>query len=168
MEFRKAYDLNVYMYRTPKPIDWDYIIPNRQKNLKELIEELEIDVMKDPRFTWCPTLIEHWWNIRKDIRVLFLHRNISHIIESRKKLNKEYHADPKRDENLEMFQIDFAEFHTKLLELEIPYQILFYPHFLTQYDRVYDSLSILGYGFEKEKGRKIWEETIDMNLVSKF
>jgi len=131
------------------------------------IKKIQADVIKDPRFTWCPENIRTWWHFRKDFKLLILHRRIEHCLKSRQELIADYH-DPKRGNNLTEFKTDFADFLTEALLLHIPYKIIIYPEFLTEYEKVYDALQELDILFDKEKGIKVWNETIDLNLVSHF
>jgi len=133
----------------------------------KFIEKIQADVIKDPRFTWCPESIRTWRHFREDIKLLILHRRIEHCLRSRQKLTPDF-CDPKRVNNLTEFKTDFADFLTEVLLLHIPYKILIYPEFLTDYEKVYETLQKLDVSFDKEKGRKIWNETIDLNVVSHF
>jgi len=180
MEFAPAYSINTIMYPHTEDIkdpldmnkmtEYNYNGKKYHQTIKERILALDKNVIKDPRFTWHPRLIEEWYKLRSDLTLLLLHRNIEDILKSRKRLGEEMggYTDPKRADQILLYKTDFADFYTKMLEIKIPHRVLFFPDFLTDYETVYEALCYLGYGFNKEKGHKVWEETIDVNLVSKF
>jgi hypothetical protein len=102
-----------------------------------------IDVIKDPRLTWHPGLIRTWWSVRKDFKLLILHRDPELILKSR--LDNERIPDPKdeRMRSVKVFKIDFCDFLTEVLKLEIPYQILYYPNFCYKPETLLSSLNSL-------------------------
>ena len=118
----------------------------------------KIDVIKDPRLTWHPDLIKAWWHVRPDFKLIICHRKIEDVYKSRKSLPPRY-DDPKRKE-LDEYKIDFAEFFTMVLELKIPYQLLYFPRFLFDFVYVHKALSNVGLHHSYEKGKKIWSDLI--------
>lgn len=124
-----------------------------------------VEVIKDPRFTWHPKLIEAWHEVRKDLKLLICHREIEDILRSRQQLPTQYH-DPKRLDNLDEFKIDFADFFTMVLSLEIPYQILIFPELLSQHERVVEALASVGLVLNLKETRKIWDELVDYSKVT--
>lgn len=131
-----------------------------------------IDVIKDPRITWHPKIIRSWWEARKDLKLIILHRNPEHIITSREDSgeNKTDFQDPKRGKDLIQFKEDFCDFFTEVLRLGIPYTILFYPNFIT-YDPMFVHSKLkceLGIDLES-KGkniREVWNKVCDPNLIT--
>jgi len=97
--------------------------------------EGKIEVFKDPRATWSPLIVRAWWEVRKDLKLIIMHRGFKSIIESRRKVSIDYHGidahfqDPKRAMRLDEFKQDFADFYTEVLSLNIPHTVLFYPNF---------------------------------------
>jgi hypothetical protein len=89
----------------------------------------KVDLVKDPRITWHPDIIESIWKVRKDIKLIICHRKIESIYNSRKSLPIQY-DDPKPRHKLEEYKQDFADFTTKVLELGIPHIFLYFPNFL--------------------------------------
>lgn len=128
-----------------------------------------ISIFKDPRITWHPEIIRTWWEVRKDIRLIILHRDPKEIIESRNmciERGADDMADPKRDIRLDEFKIDFCDFMTEVMRLDIPYRLFYYPNVLRQYDLVWKSCQDFGIIFDKNEGWKVWERIVDYNLVT--
>lgn len=176
LELSTAYSLNQDMWisccHAGKPIDltrkyrgsyWDGM------TYKEVIQNVDkdeerqgkIEVWKDPRFTWNPELIEAWWSVRQDIKLIICHRDIQSIYNSRKSLPEQY-DDPKRKE-IEEYKVDFADFITKVLQLNIPYMFLFYPHFLLEINETV--MKLKEFGLEKTDS-KILEGLVDRSLLN--
>jgi len=174
-ELRSAYSINLmaysYFIKQGKEIDLDVKLDDKywkDMSLREMIQnvdkdprQLSVHMFKDPRFTWSPKLIEMWWTVRKDLEVLLLHRNVQEIIESRGRLPQTYQEPkPERVNKPEVYKSDFHDFLTKLLELQIPYEILFYPNFTRDYEMVVRALNKLSYYFEPWKSEKIWYDIV--------
>ena len=140
-ELSTAYSINREMWnnycKAGKPIDldFDYRGPYWKCKYREAIFNVDkdeekqgkVEVIKDPRFTWNPALIEAWWTVRQDLKLIICHRDIQSVMDSRKSLPPQY-DDPKRVK-LSEYKEDFADFYTKVLQLEIPYVTLFFPKF---------------------------------------
>jgi len=120
----------------------------------------KVDVFKDPRITWHPELIKAWWSVRQDFKLIICHRKIEDIMGSRKSLPESF-DDPKPRTKLEDYQIDFAEFFTRVLELGIPYRLLYFPNFLFNFGDVFSLLHDLDMPFDLTKGKEIWDELIE-------
>jgi len=177
LEFAPAYSINRDLFTDfisyGKKIDVDKVIDTpyfgkisyRDRILK-IGEDPPVDAIKDPRFMWHPDIIETWYKVRgKDIKVLILHREFEEVILSRLKAGWK-DGDPKRRKNINELKIDFAEFMTRILKLGIAYSILYYPNFLKEYDSVYKALSHLDINFDKEEGKSIWSDLVNMDFVS--
>lgn len=188
LELSTAYRLNQRMWdgfsKNGNPIDLDRIFSGdywKGKSYRQCILEVDkdprqgkVDVFKDPRFTWHPDLIEAWWNVRKDIKLIICHRDIDQIYKSRKALNNTGQDDPKRavhpsnpDIELPRYKIDFADFFTRVLEIGIDYKLLFFPKFLQDFDSTWKSLNEIGLDHRYEKGQEVWNKLIDVSLLIK-
>lgn len=131
---------------------------------KQCKKSNKIDVVKDPRITWHPDLIQALWDCRKDFKLIICHRKPENVLRSRNNLPDRF-EDPKPRTELNHYKIDFCDFYTRVLELEIPHIILYFPNFLKNYDQTYDKLNSIGLKFDKEKGKKKWDELIDRSLL---
>jgi len=127
-----------------------------------------VDVIKDPRLTWHPDLIKAWWEVRKDIKLLILHRDPNQIIKSRFRLNERY-QDPKigRMENVNMFKIDFSDFLVEVLRLDIPFKLVFYPNFCYSPKILFNALCELCSNFNtlKEDFYNSWNKIFDETKI---
>lgn len=122
-----------------------------------------VEIVKDPRITWNPDLIESIWKARKDIKLIICHRKIEDIYKSRKSLPKQY-DDPKPRIELNEYKQDFADFYTKVLELRIPHINLFFPHFIKYFTMLYYSVNeFLPHDYDK--GKEVLERIIDKDLL---
>lgn len=122
----------------------------------------KVDVFKDPRITWHPDIIKAWWSVRKDIHLIICHRNIEDIMISRHSLMEAFN-DPKPRKELHEYQIDFAEFFTTVLEIGIPFEFLYFPNFLFDFDSVWLTIQNTGLIYtDYEQAKKIWKEIIDI------
>ena len=179
MELSTAYSItremrNAYC-KAGKPIDLDfeyrgpYWKCTYRKAIQSVFEDekqvnqkgVPCQVFKDPRLTWNPALIEAWWTVRQDFKLIICHRDIKAVYGSRKALPPQY-DDPKRLE-LDEYKVDFADFITKVLQLEIPHMFLFYPHFLLQARKTVRKLK--EFGLEKANLEKL-REIVDKDLLN--
>ena len=186
LELSTAYCINQGMWqgfsKSGTPIDLERIPSGdywANKTFREQILNVDkderqgkVDVIKDPRFTWHPDLIEAWWEVRKDIKLIICHRDIEQIYKSRKALNNRGQDDPKRavhprnpEVELPRYKIDFADFFTKVLEIGIDYELLFFPDFLGDFKTVHESLDRLGLTHDYNKGNEVWNKLIDVSLI---
>jgi len=140
--------------------------------------EGHVEVIKDPRITWNPKIIRAWWEVRKDLKLIILHRKPEDVIKSREAIGiKEYGGpqhfwDPKRRKVLREFKEDFSDFMTEVLHWEIPYTLLFYPNFMYyEPSRIKDVIyRDLGVDVES-KGRvfeTVWNQLLDKDKISVF
>ena len=132
---------------------------NRQKDF--------VDVIKDPRLTWHPDLIKVFWECRKDIKLLICHRDPSKIFSSRIKMGKDF-EDPKdeRMKDVNVFKIDFCDFLTEVMKLEIQYELIYFPNFLKEPEILYKSLSNLCPNFKiiKDDFFKSFNKIVNLDL----
>jgi len=172
-ELREATGINVSLWqKNSKPINLDdNILDSRgrafEKTYREAINQVDddgfIEVIKDPRLTWHPDIIETWWAARQDIKLIICHRDIESVMKSRNALPREF-ADPK-GRTLLQYKEDFADFFTKVLQLGIPYEILFFPNFLRNFHSTYEALDRVGLSHDYEVGKKVWYALVDQTLL---
>lgn len=196
-EFAPAYAISRDMYddfiKKNREVDLDKKVRcpywKKEMSLRERILSLDndtpdyrnegtIDVIKDPRVTWHPEIIRKWWEVRKDLKLIILHRRPEDIISSREKYGLSGYGsnmkfqDPKRGKDITQFKIDFGEFLTEVLGLEIPYLLLFYPNFMYyEPEMLYSKLyRILGIDMSSKKRNfiDVWKELIDENKITYF
>lgn len=161
-EFAQAWTINRDLYT-------EQYVKNNQVigHFKEKIQALKVEVVKDPRFTWHPDLIKIWAETIP-IKVLVCHRDPEEVIRSRRLAEQaaQYDfSDPKRKADLSQFQIDFCDFITSLLKNKIQFELIYFPHFVEDFDGTYQALKRLGCEFDYEEAKKKWAETIDPKLV---
>lgn len=127
-----------------------------------------VDVIKDPRFTWHPGLIRAWWSVRKDIKLLIMHRDPQSILNSRIRLSEGF-QDPKvgRMEDVNMFKIDFCDFLVEVLKLQIPYELVFFPNFCNQPEILFNAINSLCKSFNilEEDFFESWNKIFDKNKI---
>lgn len=100
-----------------------------------------VTVVKDPRLTWHPKLIRTWWEYRKDIKLLILHRDPKYIINSR--LRYENFEDPKDRKTIEDYHSDYHNFMMEVIDLKIPFKLIMFPDFCYNKDILFDALCYL-------------------------
>ena len=103
------------------------------------IHTLRSDIVKDPQFLMHPEIIENWWHVRKDLKIVYLDRDFKKIAESQKKIPQwtapVYRCFP------ELMKVQEFEFLDMVDDLQIPIKRFTYPDFLTQIDFLIESLS---------------------------
>jgi len=103
------------------------------------IEDLNYDVVKDPSFLTDVRLIESWWKVRKDLKVIFLYRDPQDVVDSIKKVPEwggpVYRCFP------EMIERKNNQFLDTCAQLKIPIKKFKYPQFLDNETEVIGSLS---------------------------
>lgn len=174
LELSTAYTINHDFYhrflKVGKKIDLDVEAWGdywKGYTYREVIENIDkderqgkVDVIKDPRITWHPDIIEAWWRVRKDFKLIICHRSIEQIFNSRNSLPEAFN-DPKPRKVIEEYKIDFADFYTRVMQLGIVHRVLFFPNFLYQFGYVWNILLSIGLVHDFEKGQKVWDEIID-------
>jgi hypothetical protein len=99
-------------------------------------KEGTVELFKDPRMTWHPEIIKHWWEVRKDLRLIILHRKPENIIASRAQVaidnwgSDAHFQDPKRGMDVKQFYDDYKGFVHMVKVLGIPHVIWNYPDFV--------------------------------------
>lgn len=128
-------------------INWNYWQGKSYREALKLVDkdhrQGQVDIVKDPRITWHPDIIEAIWEARKDIKLIICHRDMKAIHESRLNLPEQFH-DPKPRIEVSDYQVDFAEFYTRVLKLDIPHKVLFFPNFLLNHSNTLSKLYDLG------------------------
>lgn len=125
----------------------------------------DVQIVKDPRVTWHPDIIEAIHEARDgDIRLIICHRKIENVMRSRKSLPENY-DDPKPRKVLDEYKIDFADFYTKVLELNIEHINVFFPNFLLDFPKTYWQLTNIGLPHNFQKGYEIWGNIINKDLL---
>lgn len=112
----------------------------------------KVDIVKDPRITWHPDIIEALWECRQDIKLIICHRKPEDVKHSRETLPVQY-GDPKPRKELSDYKIDFCDFYTRVLELEIPYITLYFPNFISNNKKLHKTLCDFGlvHEYDEEK-----------------
>ena len=137
-----------------------------------------VEVIKDPRVTWHPKIIRSWWQVRQDIKLIILHREPEDVIKSREKAglkgygNDMKFQDPKRGKILDIFKIDFSDFITEVMRLEIPHLLMFYPNFMRYDSHIVYSKLYNTFGIDmNSKGNnftEVWDNIFDETKMSTF
>ncbi len=130
--------------------------------LEKEIQKIDKTVLKHPRLLMNPEILRIWTNIFPNTSVLVTYREPIHALESKKSLsNLGYYT------NFSPSELDekFHQFIDALIHLRIKHHILYFPDLLNQYDEIYHAISSLGIHIDKDKGRLIWANLADSNLV---
>ncbi len=130
--------------------------------LEKEIQKIDKIVVKHPRLLMVPEILRIWTNIFPDTSILVTYREPIHALESKKSLgNLGYYTNFSPSE----LDVKFHTFIDTLIHLRIKHHILYFPDFLSDYEKVYHSISALGIHIDKDKGRNIWYSIVDPNLV---
>jgi hypothetical protein len=127
------------------------------------MSSLDLAVVKDPRFTFHPAILRAWISVRPDITVLLTYRNPEQSIASRKRHKKFLFI--KHKVKPESLKCDMADALEVMLECGVPFEILLFPTFLNQYEKVYAALTGLGLTFDRETGCAHWDSLVDESRV---
>ena len=137
-----------------------------------------IEVIKDPRITWHPKIIRAWWEVRKDLKLVILHRKPEEIIASRSKVGVDnwgsdaHFQDPKRAQRLHQFYEDWEAFANEVKELGIPHVLWEYPDFVDrpkgQLFMHLQSIDAMKPEIELEEFEVAWDTVFDRDLVHNF
>jgi len=124
---------------------------------------LDFKVIKDPRFTFHPGVLRAWHTVRPDLSVLITYRKPEHCLASRQRSAKNLMVkDRTQADNIRR---DLANTLEVLLELDIPYRLLLFPHFLDQYDRVRAAFEDLGLPIDPDTGAQAWSRIVNRDKV---
>jgi len=117
------------------------------------IQEVKADVVKDPQFVSDPKIIKAWWDARKDLTVLYCHRNYYDIASSQKRKGDMYGPAYRCFPDLMEKKED--DFISTCYEIGIDLHVLSYPY------------GDLSFEFAEEYlggNRELWDKTIRSSI----
>jgi len=127
----------------------------------------DCDVLKDPRIAWAPGVLRLWQDVyRSDLKIIVLDRDFAQIKLSRDHMGVD-HRLPSMDRVEDMAGL-FYRLCLEILYLDIEFILIRYPNFLSQYDHIYNISQRFGLTFDKDRGKAIWDETIDLSKVHQY
>ena len=143
---------------------------NKLKVESALLSVADRDIVKDPRFTWSPTILQLWYRIYPHMKLLICTRHFHDSVRSRKLVSKEHPGIRWRHKSMSAEQLrdDYFTFMLEVYHLKIPYSMLDYPNFLKEYDNFVEVCRHIGLEWDYDKGRKTWDETIDTSMIHEF
>lgn len=138
----------------PPPID----------EFRERIAAVRRAVLKDPRFSFHPGVLRAWHAVHPDLAVLYTYRTPELCLRSRRRvpgmlMMRHHHDGP------DTVRRDMADCVEAMLELEVPFRFLLFPHFLEHFDRVHCAFRDLGLEVDPEEGEAIWRRLVDRRKV---
>ena len=131
-------------------------------HIENEIKKLDKIVVKHPRVLFNPEFLRIWNYIYPDTSILVTYREPYHALQSKHSGgNIGYFS------NLSPSELDkkFNVFIDILIQLRMKHHILYFPDFITDYDKIYHSIHALGLRFDKDHGRNIWNRIVDLNKV---
>lgn len=137
-----------------------------EQTLAQYAEEMrafDLTVVKDPRFTFHPAILRAWHSVRPDLKVLMTYRAPEHALASRKRHAR--HLLHRDKAHPDVLRRDFANVIEVMLEEEIPFTMLLFPHFLNRYQAVYEAFKALGMPFAPAEGEAVWNALVNMEKV---
>ena len=134
------------------------------KQYSETMRSLPNLVVKDPRFSYHPAVMEAWSSVRQDLTVLLTYRKPEHSIASRKRLARALFVGFNK-RSPDKVRIEFANTIETLLRLNIRFKCILFPHFLKQYDEVMDTFAYLGLDFDESIARAKWDGLVNPDRV---
>jgi len=149
--------------------DVDTLLINKQilkgKIPKTDIINLKRDVVKDPLFVSDRSIIRAWCALRKDIRVIYMHRDFEAIAASQKRhpnmYTPAYRCFP------DLMEIKEREFLKELHKLNVPHAVLSFPN-LNPEDIIHAIKHIhppMAQSIDWSKGLKVWLNLLDQNKI---
>lgn len=123
------------------------------------IEDLSLDVVKDPQFLVHSELIKHWFYVRKDISIIFLYRKPEDVVKSLKRVPEM--NSPVFRSHIELIQQKEEEFLLVINGKKIKHSKFEFPMFLEQFDAVYDII----YEFCNQKQKRKIEDREQANVI---
>lgn len=140
------------------------IINNKSLKDKEIYNDIKVlnyDVIKDPQFLIHPEIIEHWWAVRKDIKVIYLTRKPQDIVNSLRRhptMNS-----PVYRNHTDLIEQHEEDFLSRLDKLKIPYKKFVFPDFVDQIDNINKCLK--EFGIKKKTSAKIWKRIVNRKKI---
>lgn len=129
----------------------------------DTMRQLPFPVIKDPRFTFHPGILQAWRSVRDDLTVVLTYRKPEHSLASRQRKADQLQHPSKA--NPDTLRKDFANTIECLLELDVPFHLLLFPHFLEQYHTVQAALTELGLAIPEERGERVWRAIVNRKKV---
>jgi hypothetical protein len=136
---------------------------------EEMIKGFNYEIVKDPMFFYG-NVLDTWLSVRNDLTFLICLRNFHHVEKSRRKANQ-----LNQIKTPEELRLCFGTFLSTLIFKGIDYRIINYPNFIEEHDRVFDMINELdpcalrnrktNKEISRKKSKKIWEESMDKNLI---
>jgi hypothetical protein len=130
---------------------------------REEMKRIRVTVAKDPRFTFHPEVLRAWRSVRDDLDVLMTYRNPEHCIASRRRRAR-FLMD-RRSRYPDTVRCQIADSIETLLDLQTRFQLLLFPNFLDQFDRVYDAFQALGLSMDRDRAHHVWADVVDREKV---
>lgn len=131
----------------------------------EEIKKFSYPVIKDPRFLY-EDVLDAWLSVRKDLRFLVLHRDLSDIRASRKAFQDTLKGSP--DSYLlteEQLATQLGKFMHLCIKNNLQVEYLYYPDFLDNYREAYEKLGNLGLYVSFDQGRDAWNMLVDKSKI---
>jgi hypothetical protein len=139
--------------------------------LKQEIDKLKannIALIKDVFIIRHAEIIRVWHHLIPEMKVLFLYRKPEDIIKSRKayerQIKKVIKGNMTSTKAIDTIRENIISFKTSLKELDIPHKIFIYPQYLLNYEKV--RLALKSLEIKGSFSKKLWDKTIDLNMVS--
>ena len=121
----------------------------------------DTDIIKDPRFLNIinneVSILKAWYEVYPDVSSLLLYRKPIQIISS---FNHSV-----TDEQINGVHKKLNEYLLLTLSRKRNYGILLYPDWLEDYDLVYETLNRLNIEFDKDEGRRVFKQVVDLSMV---
>jgi len=129
----------------------------------EEMRNLRVAVVKDPRFTLHPAVLCAWRSVRDDISVLITYRTPEDCVASHQR--RADYVMERRGKQADDIRRQMADSIENLLRLEIPFEMLLFPDFLGQFNRVCSHLRSLGLDLDPERAHRVWSDVVDRDKV---
>lgn len=123
---------------------------------------LDLAVVKDPRFTFHPAILRAWHVMRPDLKILLTYRKPEHAVASRQRNARMLHSDRAAPDRIRR---EFADIIETLMALDLPFELLLFPHFLGRYAQVQTAFERLGLTLDWEQGMQVWEQLVNQDKV---
>lgn len=124
------------------------------------VNNIKGKVIKDPRFLIDPDIINKWYLVNSNIKVIYLYRDFEKIVESSKKapmLNS-----PNYRNHVDLIE----QHHNKFLKNieKIPHKVFKFPDYIDNPNEVYKTISEFT-GTYNRNWIQIWNRIVDKNKV---
>lgn len=138
------------------------------RRFEKRVLNLKYDAIKDPRFSWHPLVLDAWWTIRKDIKILYMDRDEHEVAMSFRrliKLSKTHSPRYLPDLSRDSLRAVRNAFLGMVERLKVPCAVVKFP------DCVYDNTSVLQafdmlYGSTLGASGDAWQKIADPNKVT--